>query len=69
LSLNNGQLVFDISLHHKANSAEKLDNCKILVTAAETWDVEDEGAASIVPFGSEIDMITKFLYGFNLMVP
>lgn len=38
-------------------SGEKFARWRMRATAADTWGCEDEGAASIVPLGSEMDMM------------
>jgi hypothetical protein len=43
------------------DSLAKLDKWRIRVTAAETWACEDDGAARMVPLGSEIDMMASEL--------
>ena len=43
------------------DSLAKLDRWRIRVTAAETWGWEDDGAARMVPLGSEIDMMASEL--------
>lgn len=49
-------------------SAEKLERCNIRVTAADTWEVDDDGAARIVPFGKEMDIVaTQLIEGTRQM--
>jgi hypothetical protein len=43
------------------DSLANLDKWRIRVTAAETWACEDDGAARMVPLGSEIDMMASEL--------
>lgn len=39
------------------DSLAKLDRWRIRVTAADTWACDEDGAARMVPLGSEIDIV------------